>query len=243
MSGRIIRQTPDNRLALPRVGTLHIGKKVVGKSGKEYPTSTDYFIPSGKYASLFAKAYGEKPSTIQIVFPDDAPEKVCAERYEYRDDAGGLVAYGDGETFSIWNGKEYKVFSIKEYPNLMQGVAQKYPNRAVRSGFDGWSVTLTLTFVIPAVRGIAGVWSFTTKGAASTIPQIRNAFDAVLASKGRVRGVIFDLHVQFATSQKPNDNSRFPVVSLIPNESEENVKLVKQSFAPINQPILSIDKK
>lgn len=243
MDGRIKRPTPDKRLALPRIGTIKVGKKVVGKNGKEYPTSTDYFIPGGKYAGMFTKAFGDKPSTIQIVFPDDDPSKVCAERYEYRDDAGGLVAYGDGQTFNVWNGKAYQSYTIEQYPNLMQGIAQKHPNRAVRAGYDGWSVTLTLTFVVPAVRGVAGVWAFTTKGAASSIPQVRNAFDAVLENRGFVRGIIFDLNVKFATTQKPGDNSRFPVVSLVPNESEENVAIVKQAFVPINPPVVGIEQK
>lgn len=119
----------------------------------------------------------------------------------------------------------------------MAGIARKYPNRAVRAGFDGWNVILTLTFVIPSVRGVAGVWTFTTKGAASSIPQVLNTFDAILEEKGFVRGIIFDLNVKFATSQKPNNNSRYPVVSLVPNESEENITIVKQAFLPINPPI------
>lgn len=96
---------------------------------------------------------------------------------------------------------------------------------------------------MPAVRGVAGVWAFTTKGAASSIPQVRNAFDAVLENRGFVRGIIFDLNVKFATTQKPGDNSRFPVVSLVPNESEENVAIVKQAFVPINPPVVGIEQK
>ena len=243
MDGRIKRPSPDRGIALPRIGSLHVGKKVVGRNGKEYPTSTDYFIPSGKYAALFTKAFGEKPSTIQIVFPDNSPEKVCAERYEYRDDAGGWAPDATGAMFGVWNGRQRVTYSIENYPNLMAGIANKYPNRSVRAGFDGWNVILTLTFVIPSVRGVAGVWTFTTKGAASSIPQVRNTFDAILQEKGFVRGIIFDLNVKFVTSQKPNNNSRYPVVSLVPNESEDNVALVKQAFLPINAPILKTEWK
>lgn len=76
MKGRINRPTPGvKRVVLPRVGFIKVGLKEVGKNGKEYPKSVDYFIPTGKYAGLFTQAYGEKPQTIQIVFPDDDPEK------------------------------------------------------------------------------------------------------------------------------------------------------------------------
>ena len=236
MKGRINRPTPGvKRVVLPRVGFIKVGLKEVGKNGKEYPKSVDYFIPTGKYAGLFTQAYGEKPQTIQIVFPDDDPEKVCNEMYEYRDDDGRRIAYGDGETFFVWNGKQYCQYSTKDYPNLMAGVAEKHPNRSVLKGGDGWVVTLTVTFIIPLVRGVAGVWQFITKGTASTIPNIRDTFDAMLQERGFCKGIIFDLNVQFATTQKPGDKSRFPVVSLVPNESPDNVLKVRKAWEPVKQ--------
>lgn len=232
MRGRIIRpDTGISRVILPRVGFVKVGMK----NAKGYPQSVDYFIPTGKYAGLFTQAYGERPQTIQIVFPDDDPEKVCNEMYEYRDDEGRRVAYGDGETFFVWNGREYKELTVKEYPDLMKMVAQKYPNRAVRNGGDGWQVTLTLTFIAPLVRGIAGVWQFISKGSASTIPQIRDVFDGILAEKGFCKGILFDLNVKFAQSQKPGDKSRYPVVTLVPNESADNVMKVKKAWQPIKE--------
>lgn len=228
--GRIKRPDADRgRLILPRVGFIKIGMK----NANGYPQSVDYFIPVGKYAGLFTQAYGEKPQTIQIVFPDDDPAKVCNEQYEYRDDEGRLIASGDGETFKVWDGKKYEILTISDYPNLMAGISKRYPNRAVQKGGDGWVITLTLTFIVPLVRGIAGVWQFSTKGTASTIPAIRETFDGMLAERGFCKGVIFDLNVQFATTQKPGDKSRFPVVSLVPNESADNVLKVKKAWEPI----------
>lgn len=224
MKGRIKRSEPNNKLALPRVGNIRVGKK----SEKGFPQSVDYFIATGKYSEFFKKAYGENPQTIQIVFPDDDDKKVCLEHYEYRDDAGALVAEGDGETFKVWDGKKYNILTVEDYPNLMQGVSKKYPNKAVKKYGDGWKINLTLNFIIPMVQGIAGVWQFSTNGSASTIPQIRETFDAMLQERGFVRGIIFDLNVKFATTQKPGDKSRFPVVSLVPNQSEENVNKIKE---------------
>lgn len=234
MNGRIKINKPAaerNHLVLPRVGFIKVGYK----NDKGFPQSVDYFIPAGKYASLFTKAYGEKPQTIQIVFPDDDPAKVCCERYEYRDDDGRLLATGDGETFQVWNGKEYQILTTAEYPKLMQGIEKRYPNKLYNRTGEGWQIILTLNFIIPFVRGIAGVWQFSTKGTASTIPQIRDVFDAILNEKGFCKGIIFDLNVQFAKSQKPGDKSRYPVVSLIPNESEENILRVKQANQPLKQ--------
>lgn len=232
MKGRISRPDREiNRVVLPRVGFIKVGMK----NAKGYPQSVDYFVPSGKYAGLFTQAYGDRPQTIQIVFLDDDAEKVCREEYQYRDDAGKLIAWGDGETFNVWDGQKYNELSVKDYPKLMQGVARKYPNRIVRAGGDGWQVTLTLTFIIPLVRGVAGVWQFVTKGAASSIPGIRDTFDAMLSERGFVKGIIWDMNVQFAKSQKPGETSRYPVVSIVPNESEGNVAKVKEAWRPVRQ--------
>lgn len=188
MKGRIMRNEPINRISLPIIGKIKVGIK----DEKGLPKSIDYFVSTGKYAGLFNQAYGDKPQTIQIVFVYDEPEKSCREEYQYRDDAGKLVAYG-----------------------------------------DGWIVTLTVTFIIPLVRGVGGVWQFTTKGTASTIPNIRDTFDAILEEKKFVKGIIFDMNVQFAVSQKPGDRSRYPVVTIVPNESEGNLFKVKEAFKPV----------
>ena len=116
----------------------------------------------------------------------------------------------------------------------MQSITKRYPNKKSRQpDCDGWKVTLTLNFIVPLVRGVAGVWQFATKGTASTIPQIRETFDGMLAERGFCKGIIFDMNVQFAVSQKPGDRSRYPVVTIVPNESEGNLFKVKEAFKPV----------
>lgn len=219
-TGRIYRpEQGAGILELPEIGRLHIGKKQMGQNGREYPVSVDYFIPSGKYAGLFTTALGEKPQTIQIIFPDDSPEKVCNERYEYRDDKGALVAHGDGKIFEIWDGKKYAPYSIAQYPDIMQQITAKNPKKTLREDYDGWDIVLTMRFIVPSVRGVVGVWQFSTKGKASSIRNIRESFDGVQQMRGTVTGTVFDLSVQFAKSNKPGVNSRYPVVSLIANDT------------------------
>ena len=218
MGGRIVRPESGSVdiLELPEIGRLKIGKKAVGSNGREYPTSVDYFIPAGKYAGLFTQALGDKPATIQVVFPSDDAEKVCNERYEYRDNSGALVAYGDGRVFNIWDGKKYSPFSEEKYPNLMEQITAKNPTKR---GADNWDIVLTLRFIVPAVRGVVGIWQFSTKGRASSIKNIRESFDGVQIMRGTVTGTVFDLSVQFAKSNKPGVNSRYPVVSLVANDN------------------------
>lgn len=235
MSGRIYRpEQGEAILDLPEIGRLHIGMK----NDKGYPTSLDYFRPTGKYAALFTQALGEKPQTITVIFPDDDPTKVCNERYEYRDDKGALVARGDGRIFEIWNGTLYASYSVTEYPDIMEQIAKKNPTKR---GADNWDVTLTLRFIIPAVRGVIGVWQFSTKGAASSIKNIRNSFDSVQMMRGTVTQTAFDLSVQFAKSNKPGVNSRYPVVSLVANDTR--IDEIRKAIAPTQNLSLLLPEK
>lgn len=223
MAGRIITNKEEHRLAFPIVGRIKCGMK----SDRGFPMSVDYFIPSGNYAPLFTQAYGEKPSTIQIVFPSDDAELVCREEYVLRDGQGKLVATGDGETFKTWSekAKKYIIVTTTEQPDIMAMLEKHYKQE--------WKITLTLVFILPLVRGIMGCWQFQTKGSASTIPQVRDAFDAMLETNGKAAGVIFDLSVKMHVSQKPNEKSRYPVVTLVPNESFENLQKVHEARKPI----------
>ena len=216
MGGRIYRPEQGAAiLELPEIGRLHIGMK----NERGLPTSIDWFRPTGKYAGLFTQALGEKPQTIQVIFPDDSPEKVCNERYEYRDNACALVAKGDGRTFEIWDGKRYVPYSVDSYPDIMEQITKNNPTKR---GADNWDVALTLRFIVPAVRGIVGVWQFSTKGRASSIKNIRNSFVGVQMMRGTVTQTVFDLSVQFAKSNKPGVSSRYPVVSLVANDNRVN---------------------
>lgn len=223
MAGRIINNKEEHRLAFPVVGRIKCGMK----SDRGFPMSVDYFIPSGNYAPLFTQAYGEKPSTIQIVFPSDDAELVCREEYVLRDGQGKLVATGDGETFKTWSekAKKYIIVTTTEQPDIMAMLEKHYKQE--------WKITLTLVFILPLVRGVMGCWQFQTKGSASTIPQIRDTFDTMIEQNGKAAGVIFDLSVKMVKSNKPQDASRYPVVSLVPNESLENLQKVHEARKPI----------
>lgn len=234
MSGRIYRPEQGGAmLELPEIGRLHIGLK----NERGLPQSIDWFRPTGKYAAMFTAALGERPQTIQVIFPDDDPATVCNERYEYRDNAGALVARGDGRVFEVWDGRKYAPYSVEQYPDIMEQIAQRCPTKR---GADNWDVALTLRFIVPAVRGIVGVWQFSTKGRASSVKNIRNSFDGVQMMRGTVTQTVFDLSVQFAKSNKPGSSSRYPVVSLVANDTR--VDDIRKAIAPTNSISLLKDK-
>ena len=218
MGGRIYRpeQGAAGILELPEIGRLHIGKKQAGQNGREYPVSVDYFIPSGKYAGLFTAALGDKPATIQVIFPSDNPVISCNERFVYRDDKGALVAKGDGRIFEIWDGKKYAPYSVENYPDIWDQIIRNNPTKR---GADNWDVELTLRFIVPAIRGVVGVWVLNTKGRASSVKNLRDSFDSVQAMRGTVTTSVFDLSVHFHKSNKPGQNSRYPVLELVCNDN------------------------
>lgn len=206
MDGRIKRNEKENSCKLPILGKIKVGEK--GANG--YPKSTDYFICSSKYESFFKAAYGEKPDTIQIAFVSDNFESSCNERYECRDADGRLSCYGDGENYYLYSTLSKK-YVLETDKNKLKDIGK-------------WSVILTLTFVIPKIRGVFGVFQFSTKGKESSVPQIRDAFDMVKQSAGTVVNIPFDLTVKKVKSQKPGEKSLFPVVNLIPNVSQQNIE-------------------
>lgn len=230
MNGRIITRpgTESPRLKFPRIGKIKIGMK----NAKGFPQSVDYFIATGKYAGLFTQAYGDKPQTIQIVFPDDDPETVCNEIYTYRDNSGALLARGDGSIFEVWNGKQYVKYNVEQYPDIMERITRNNPTK---KGAENWEIELTLRFIIPKIRGVVGVWELVTKGRASSIQNIKNSFDSVQIIRGSVTQTVFDLSVQFAKSNKPGVNSRYPVINIVANDNRiEEIKQMLQPQTKIN---------
>lgn len=224
MTGRIVRnEQAANVFGLPEIGRLHIGMK----NERGLPQSIDWFRATGKYADMFVKAFGEKPQTIQIVFPSDEPALVCHERYVYRDDRGALVARGNGQIFEIWNGQQYVPYAVADYPDIWQQIIDKNPTKR---GADNWDIELTMRFIVPAIRGIVGVWQLATKGRASSVKNLRDSFDAVQRLRGTVTASVFDLSVHFHKSNKPGQNSRYPVLELVCNDNR--IEQMKQLLKP-----------
>lgn len=223
MNGRIKKAEQAPRLGFPKIGTVRCGVKVE-KNGKTYPTAVDYFVPRGNYARFFTDVYGEKPKVLQVMFLDDDPSLVCNERLELRNKEGRLVAYGDGLNFMVFDEstEKYHPYNLEKIPDMLERLTAKQGGK--------WETTLTLRFLLPAISGIIGYWELQTKAVASSIPEITQVFDTVLEQKGFIRGILFDLHVEIHTSNKPNSRSRYPVLTLVPNHTAENKKLIERHF-------------
>ncbi len=209
--GRIKRKVTDTGLKLPRIGKIKVGQK---HPEKGYPMSLDYFVCDSKYARFFKESYGEKPKKIQIVFLSDEFTDSCDERWECRDSNGRLTGKGDGQSWFLWNGSDY-------------GLVDPEKNKVELKSAGKWEVILTIRFVIPAIKGVFGVFEFSTKAEKSSIPQIRDTFDNVQEMAGTIINIPFDLIVEKVVSQKPDSKNKYPVVSLVANLGSENLELLK----------------
>lgn len=218
-NSRIIRKEAGQTASrLPLIGNVRIGEKRVSqKTGKEYPVSLDYFIATGDYAAKFNEAFPEKPTKIQIVFISDDNFQSCFEEWDGRNSEGRRAGYGDGETFHLWNGGQYE-------PTTDRARMDDYTKKMGVT----WKPVLTLHFIIPAIRGIFGCWKFSTSGDKSSMVAIRTMFDEIKAQAGTVVNIPFDLTVKKVKGNKPGDKTNFPVVSLVPNISTENMEQLRE---------------
>ncbi len=217
LTGRIKRDITDTGLKLPRIGKIKVGEKRRNANGKEYPVSLDYFRCDSKYQKFFEDAYGETPKKIQIVFVSDEFTDSCDERWECRDSQGRLTGKGDETGWYLWDGKDYSLVDAVKDRDKMKSSGK-------------WEVILTIRFIIPAIKGVFGMFEFTTKGDKSSIPQIRDTFDSVQKMAGTIINIPFDLVVEKVISQKPESKNKFPVVNLIANMGSDNLEILKNYY-------------
>ena len=88
-----IKSDFSNRRFLPRIGKIRLGiKKLSSKTGKEFPSDVDYFVCPPEVQAI----YGEKPTELLVMLPDDDPTVVFPQRLQMWQ-AGGLYCEGDME--------------------------------------------------------------------------------------------------------------------------------------------------
>jgi hypothetical protein len=209
----------ESTTRLPIIGTIRTGEKRKNAAGKEYPVSLDYFVARGQFASKFDEVYS-KPDQIPVVFISDDDRQSCYERWDGRDDHGRLAGYGDGLNYFLWN---YAGDRGQYVPTINRDDVVKFSQKYNIK----WRQTLTIYFIIPAIRGVFGVWKYETHGEKSSINNIRDTYDEIKTMAGTVVNIPFDLCVKKAISNKPDVKTSYPVVTLVPNLSSENMETLR----------------
>lgn len=213
-NGRIkVAKAVNSASTLPEIGKIKTGIKATSAKGVEYPKAIDYFRPTGNFANQFTKLFGEKPQSLQVAFISDNLKEVCNEQFESWD-KGKRFGWGDGELFTVWDAKTSK------YINDVPATDAKV--KALK-----WDRTLTLRFVLLKMTGVLGYWSWSTKAKEVSIPSITKSFDLVRERAGSIIGFPFNFTIEMKKSYTPGEAKTYPVVSLIPSFTEENMEAVR----------------
>src|SRR4030042_2771171 len=84
---------PYNILRLPKLGHIRLGIKKIAKSGKEYPTETDYFVVPLNVQAKF----GEKPKMLPVMLPVEDEEMFLRQFYACYGANQKIKCMGNGE--------------------------------------------------------------------------------------------------------------------------------------------------
>jgi hypothetical protein len=211
-TGRISQRKINTAAStLPEIGRIKIGEKTTNASGKEYPRALDYFRPTGQFAQVFQTIYGNNPKKLSVAFISDNLTEVCNERYECWK-AGKRWGWGDGNEFTVWDTTKRAYVECSAEDARVKALP--------------WDLMLTLRFVLLEMKGIMGYWTFQTKAQKTTIPSIVQAFDFVREKAGTIIGFPFNLLVEKKTGYSPEDPKTYPVVTLVPNFSQESIEMI-----------------
>lgn len=90
---KIKGEGPRSIIRLPRVGKLRLGIKKVSKSGKEYPTETDFFVCPPEVQARF----GAEPKSLPVMIPVEDEEQFLRQYYAVYGGNQKLKCQGDGQ--------------------------------------------------------------------------------------------------------------------------------------------------
>jgi hypothetical protein len=228
INGRLNDSIRDKIIKKSRPST--VGKIKIGEVVNGRPTSLEHFIcksNTNDYVKMFNECYGQTNS-IEIQFNSSNLNDVCFERIVYRDNAGKNIAYGDGANFQVWSSQEKKYIETE-----ITGAELKK-----KLNIDG-KVEFTLIFKLLRLNGFFGLWEFNSKGVATSIKNITDVFDKMVAFSFEndidFTKIPFHLNV-FKHKSNNLNNSKYPVVSLVPlfvpetNNNNNNLLTQKENL-------------
>lgn len=169
---------------LPRLGKIRLGiKETSQKSGNPYPKAVDYFVcnadqsTSEAAAKAFHEIYGDKPRSLDVVFPTENKDQFFQQWYRRYGSGTGLMCKGDGET-AVELDKETGELRERECnPDECEWAAKKHC-RPIGS----------LLFLLPKVPGL-GAWQIDTSSYHSIV-NLNSAIDFIRALTGGRIGMI-----------------------------------------------------
>ena len=195
-----IRDVTDLR-RLPRIDKIHLGIKVAGQNGAEYPKATDYFVCPEEVREV----YGEQPKELSVIFPSDDMDVIASAWYRAYAGSRGLTCKGDGDRANRMIDAN-RIFDAShqggEIPPIADGrttnvkwvyidcpgkECEYYLKKACRQ-------LMMLQFVVQGVPGL-GVYQLGTSSFHSIV-QVYNSLELVRAAVGSIAGVPLTLTLE-----------------------------------------------
>lgn len=216
----MIKGVSDKR-RLPRLGKIRLGVKVEGQKSK-YPKAMDYFVCPPEVQ----KVYGEKPKSLDIMFPVE-DENIFFQQFYKRYSKSGLVCKGDGETAVKLDRETGELQEISCDPNECEWYNKKHCR-----------MLASLQFMLPKVPGV-GVYQIDTSSYHSIV-NINSTIEMVRAVCGRIRMIPLRLELVPQEVQPEGFKKTVYVMNLVaPYTLPELLSLKKKEseflLPPINE--------
>ncbi len=189
----------SDQLRLPRRGKIRLGEKKLSKSGKEYPSSLDFFMVPPEVAEI----YPDKPRKLDIMIPMEDTESFFPQYFKRYGSSAGLVCKGDGETATLMEED-----SMKEIECQGQE-CQHYQDKECRRVGN-------LQVILPKVKGL-GVYQIDTSSR-NSIVNLNSGLKMLRGMLGRISWIPLVLEVKMQEAHPLVNNKRIktivPVMSI-----------------------------
>lgn len=219
---------------LPRIDKIRLGvKKISEKSGKEYPSATEYFVIPD---SLKPYIKDEHPTCLQIMFPVEDDEIICQQYYKRYSGERGLTCKGDGETCRRMVDKatgEIAHHNSKDVAWVLNAPCTGRECTEYLAKPQACKEVMNLQFIMPDIPGL-GVWQIDTSSI-NSIRNINNAIAMIRAVYKRIAFIPLLLTLEPAEVINPDDGKK-KVVHVLNLRIKESMKaLMSQAMQPMAQ--------
>ena len=173
---------------ITRLGKIHLGiKRISEKTGKEYPSATDYFVCPPEITEV----YGEKPVKLDIMFPLEDEEVIAHQYLKCYSSFRGLTCKGTGKTCRRLIDTKTGDFANRESKpeNLVwkERLPCK-PDECPKYKAGDCREIMNLQFMLPKVPGI-GIWQLDTSSINSII-QVNSALALIKGLTKKMGGTL-----------------------------------------------------
>jgi len=218
---------------LPRLGKIHLGiKKQSQKTGKEYPSATDYFVVPPEVAEVV----GEKPTELPILFPIEDEEKFASQYYRAYSMTRGLVCRGDGETCRRMVDAHTGEMANRDSTDIIW--KDELPCEGQNCPYYGKQCkeVMNLQFLLPTVEGL-GIWQIDT-GSINSIKNINSTIELIRGVYGRIAMIPLLLTLEPIEVVNPDDGKKKTVRVLNLRIKETILALMERTAKPVRDMLL-----